>query len=114
MITYEATTKNHFSKMFFIIIIPTAQRRGECGFRPNTGDIKFTAKRMSERNAGSIQSEMAQKELSSSIKTRQRSQWHETQEGLPQPSDRFPRTLCQECQEGAEQREILLSVSAEM
>lgn len=68
MITYEATTKNHFSKIFLIIIIPTSQRRGEWGFRPDTGDIQFIAKRMSERNAGSVHSEMAQKELSSSIK----------------------------------------------
>lgn len=72
--------------------------------RIRVSDVKFTDGRMSERNAGSLQSGMSQKDRSSVLKTRQCSEWHETGAGLPPPSDTFPRRLRQECQEGAEQR----------
>lgn len=52
MINYKATTKNHFSKIFFFIIIilidhVTIKEEGEgkYGFKPNTSDMKLTDKR---------------------------------------------------------------------
>lgn len=76
-----------------------------------TSDMNFIDRR-NERKECRKFTIRSDSELSPAMKTRQRSQWHETGEGLPRPSDRSPWRLCQECQEGAEHREALLSASA--